>query len=126
MQSIRASPALNFIRPTHRSLLNLNKNRSFAVSTRKMAGEDSKDKSITGWASGDGSFKRQTSSFRDVIEKGGKFEPEKGELASSCCLHADRADTLGRYHLYVCLACPWAHRALIVRELKGLQDYIGE
>jgi putative glutathione S-transferase len=31
-----------------------------------------------------------------------------------------------RYHLYVCLACPWAHRALIVRELKGLQDYIGE
>jgi hypothetical protein len=39
------------------------------------------------WASEDGSFKRQVSSFRDVIEKGGKFEPEKG-----------------RYHLYVCLA----------------------
>lgn len=28
----------------------------------------------------------------------------------------------GRYHLYVSLACPWAHRQIIVRELKGLQD----
>ena len=30
----------------------------------------------------------------------------------------------GRYHLYVSLACPWAHRTLIFRELKGLQDHI--
>src|SRR3712207_7943761 len=30
----------------------------------------------------------------------------------------------GRYHLYVSLACPWAHRAIIVRELKGLGDAI--
>ncbi|EAR61023.1 glutathione S-transferase family protein [Neptuniibacter caesariensis] len=30
----------------------------------------------------------------------------------------------GRYHLYVSLACPWAHRTLIVRELKGLTDMI--
>lgn len=30
----------------------------------------------------------------------------------------------GRYHLYVSLACPWAHRTLIFRQLKGLQDMI--
>jgi putative glutathione S-transferase len=30
----------------------------------------------------------------------------------------------GRYHLYVSLACPWAHRTLIMRELKGLNDMI--
>ena len=28
----------------------------------------------------------------------------------------------GRYHLYVSLACPWAHRTIIVRRLKGLED----
>lgn len=31
----------------------------------------------------------------------------------------------GRYHLYVCLACPWAQRTLIVRSLKGLEEAIG-
>lgn len=31
----------------------------------------------------------------------------------------------GRYHLYVSLACPWAHRTLIFRKLKGLEDVIG-
>ncbi|TBR57905.1 glutathione-dependent reductase [Westiellopsis prolifica IICB1] len=31
---------------------------------------------------------------------------------------------IGRYHLYVSLACPWAHRTLIIRELKGLNDVI--
>jgi Glutathione S-transferase, N-terminal domain len=30
----------------------------------------------------------------------------------------------GRYHLYVALACPWAHRTLIMREIKGLQNAI--
>jgi len=56
----------------------------------------------------DGSFNRRPSSFRDVIEKGGKYEPE-----------------LGRYHLYVSYACPWAHRTLITRVLKGLEDIVG-
>ncbi|PVG01382.1 glutathione S-transferase [Serendipita vermifera] len=55
----------------------------------------------------DGSFNRKPSTFRDVIEKGGKHEPEKG-----------------RYHLYVSYACPWAHRTLIMRKLKGLEDFI--
>jgi hypothetical protein len=41
-----------------------------------MSGKEGK--SITSWADKDGSFKRQVSSFRDVIEPGGKYEPEKG------------------------------------------------
>ena len=32
----------------------------------------------------------------------------------------------GRYHLYVSLACPWAHRTLIMRQLKGLEDVISD
>ena len=31
----------------------------------------------------------------------------------------------GRYHLYVSWACPWAHRTIILRRLKGLEDTIG-
>lgn len=31
----------------------------------------------------------------------------------------------GRYHLYICWACPWAHRTAIMRKLKGLEDVIG-
>lgn len=40
----------------------------------------SSGKGITSWADKDGSFKRQVSAFRDRIEEGGKFAPEKGEL----------------------------------------------
>ncbi len=58
------------------------------------------------WASKDGSFRRVQSSFRCSIG-GAKFPAERG-----------------RYHLYVSLACPWAHRALIFRTLKGLDAII--
>jgi glutathionyl-hydroquinone reductase len=50
-----------------------------------------------------GEFVRQQSAFRDT-----GVEP-----------------VAGRYHLYGSLACPWAHRTIIVRELKGLQDVVG-
>lgn len=56
-----------------------------------------------------GAFKRQESAFRDQVTADGssgfKAEP-------------------GRYHLYVSLACPWAHRTLIFRKLKKLDDAI--
>ncbi|WP_324756167.1 glutathione S-transferase family protein [Haloarcula sp. GH36] len=57
----------------------------------------------------DGEFDRQETSFRDRIEDDpdARFQPEAG-----------------RYHLYVSLACPWAHRTLLVRKLKGLEDAI--
>lgn len=68
------------------------------------------------FASGDGSFKRRASSFRSFVTADGSAGPtgEGGFPAES-----------GRYHLYVGYACPWAHRTMIVRELKGLTDHIG-
>jgi putative glutathione S-transferase len=63
-----------------------------------------------------GKFVRDTSRFRNWITADGSAGPsgEGGFKAES-----------GRYHLYVALACPWAHRALIFRALKGLTDHIG-
>ncbi len=57
-----------------------------------------------------GAFQRKATSFRNWItpEGDGGFRAEAG-----------------RYHLYVSLACPWAHRTLIFRKLKGLEDMIG-
>jgi glutathionyl-hydroquinone reductase len=68
------------------------------------------------WQSGDvrggtedGNFKRKESAFRDWIrdDPQARFQPEAG-----------------RYHLYVSYACPWAHRTLIFRKLKGLEGMI--
>ncbi|SJZ83358.1 glutathione S-transferase family protein [Consotaella salsifontis] len=62
-----------------------------------------------------GRFKRTTTTFRRWITPGGEPGPEGQEA-----LPAER----DRYHLYVSLACPWAHRALITRKLKKLDDVI--
>ncbi len=58
----------------------------------------------------DGSFARQQDAFRDWVTADGS----SGYPAEA-----------GRYHLYVSLACPWAHRTIIVRKLKGLELAIG-
>ncbi len=63
-----------------------------------------------------GRFVRSTAGFRNWITADGSPGPsgDGGFAAES-----------GRYHLYVSLACPWAHRTLIFRVLKGLEPHIG-
>jgi putative glutathione S-transferase len=58
----------------------------------------------------EGAFVRTPSTFRDRISSDGatRYTAEPG-----------------RYQLYVSLACPWSHRAVIVRKLKGLEDVVG-
>ncbi|ATX65132.1 glutathione S-transferase family protein [Roseinatronobacter bogoriensis] len=62
-----------------------------------------------------GAFKRDTSRFRNWVTADGSAGPsgEGGFKAEA-----------GRYHLYVSYACPWAHRTLIFRALKGLEGLI--
>src|ERR1700678_4338805 len=57
-----------------------------------------------------GEFQRQDDAFRRWV----LAEP-----------NAEFPAQAGRYHLYVSLACPWAHRTIIVRKLKGLESAIG-
>ncbi len=56
-----------------------------------------------------GSFQRQEDAFRSEVRRDGStpYSPEEG-----------------RYHLYISLACPWAHRTLIVRKLKQLDSIV--
>jgi putative glutathione S-transferase len=66
----------------------------------------------TEWTERDesGKFNRMPTKFRDRVTADGS----SGFPAAA-----------GRYHLYVSLACPWAHRTLIMRSLKGLESAIG-
>lgn len=52
----------------------------------------------------------------------GHFEREQAQFRGR--IARDDSAEKGRYHLYVSLACPWAHRTLVVRGLKGLEDAI--
>jgi len=67
------------------------------------------------FAEADGRFKRKDSVFRNwITPDGGPGPSGQGGFKAEP----------GRYHLYVSLACPWAHRTLILRRLKGLEDMI--
>ncbi|UVE48872.1 glutathione S-transferase family protein [Haloferax larsenii] len=55
----------------------------------------------------DGEFERQTTTFRNWVGEDDRFPVESG-----------------RYHLYICRACPWAHRTAMTRALLGLEDVI--
>lgn len=62
-----------------------------------------------------GAFKRSAAQFRNWLTADGSAGPSgKGGFKAEA----------GRYHLYVSHACPWAHRTLIFRELKGLSNLI--
>lgn len=62
-----------------------------------------------------GKFEREAARFRNWVTADGAPGPE-GEGGF-------KAES-GRYHLYVSMACPWAHRTLIFRKLKGLENHI--
>jgi putative glutathione S-transferase len=57
----------------------------------------------------DGAFVRQDDAFRNWVRADGS---------------SPFPAVAGRYHLYVSLACPWAHRTIIVRRLQGLEDVV--
>lgn len=62
-----------------------------------------------------GKFKRSAAQFRNWVTADGQPGPSgSGGFAAES----------GRYHLYVSLACPWAHRTLIFRKLKHLEEHI--
>ena len=77
--------------------------------SRLMSTAAESNSGILKWANEKGEFIRKPSTFRNYIKK-------------DCAEGFPPAG--GRYHLYVSYACPWAHRTLIVRKLKGLEGII--
>lgn len=63
-----------------------------------------------------GAFKRETTTFRNWVTRDGSA----GETGDS----GFKAESQ-RYHLYVSYACPWAHRTILYRALKGLDTHVG-
>ena len=69
----------------------------------------------------------------ETAKRGGRFERDESRFrnwvtpdgAAGSSGEGGFAAESGRYHLYVALACPWAHRTLVFRALKGLEDHIG-
>lgn len=84
-------------------------NYSTSTMSQNKKDDAKQDASILSTANEKGEYVRQPSSFRNWISINGStgFKAEAG-----------------RYHLYVSYACPWAHRTLITRKLKGLTDVI--
>lgn len=60
----------------------------------------------------------------DTKKSGGKFIRTEAQFRNFIDYHSEFTPDSGRYHLYVSLACPWAHRTLIYRSLKDLNDHI--
>lgn len=68
----------------------------------------------------------------DTISSGGKFVRSAAQFRNWITADGSAGESgkagfkaeSGRYHLYVSMACPWAHRTLIFRALKGLTDHI--
>ena len=60
----------------------------------------------------------------DTKKSGGKFVRTEAQFRNIIQNESDFTPDTGRYHLYVSLACPWAHRTLIYRSLKDLNNHI--
>lgn len=68
----------------------------------------------------------------DTSQSGGRFERSEAQFRNWVTADGSAGETgkggfkaeSGRYHLYVSYACPWAHRTLIFRKLKGLEEHI--
>ena len=63
----------------------------------------------------------------DTTKTGGAFERKEASFRGRVTSDGSTpfAAEAGRYHLYVALACPWAHRAILMRKIKGLEGAIG-